>query len=866
MVRTDSLLRIEDLTFTYPDQPRPAIAEVSLTVERGELVVLCGPSGCGKTTLLRSLKPMLAPCGTIRGRLLWEGVPMGGLTQREQARRIGFVSQAPGDQVVTDKVWHELAFGLESLGYETPVIRRRVAEMAAFFGMEDWFRRDTASLSGGQQQLLNLAAAMVTEPDLLLLDEPTGQLDPIAAADFLALLGRINRELGTTVLLAEHRLEEALPLAHRAVVLDGGRVLCQGAPGAVGEALRASGHRMFAAMPAAMRVWAGSGDASPCPVTVGEGRSWLARRARRVPLRPLPPEAAHPHGEAAGELAGVWFRYGPQGGDVLRGLDLTVHRGELLALLGGNGAGKTTALRLLASLERPDRGEVRLHASVGLLPQDPRALFTKNTVGEELAAGGDDGAMAALCGLTELLDRHPYDLSGGEQQRLALGRVLLTGADLLLLDEPTKGLDSAAKETLGRVLETVLARGAAVLLVSHDVEFCARYAHRCALLFDGAVAAEGTPRAFFSGNRFYTTAANRIARDWAPQAVTVEDAAALCGGDAEPPEAEPAAPTPASQKTREKEPTLPRWRRRVAGFAAAAAAVLLLRAASVTDLTALVRENGPMGLSGEQGRLLLALGAVLAVLCAAAGRGRAAPELRRRPFTRRSALILLGTAALTAVTAAAGFAVLGTRRYLFLALLVLLEGTVPFLLAFENRRPPAREIAVTAVLCALGVAGRAAFFMLPQCKPVLALTILAGVSLGGETGFLVGAVTMLVSNLLYGQGPWTPWQMFAMGLCGALAGAVFARRRPGRLALCFFGAVCAIVIYGGIMNPASALLWAEPISWRLLAACYISGFPMDCVHAAATWAFLWLGAEPMLEKLERVKSKYGVGQQAGKGR
>ena len=302
-------LNIDNFSFAYPGQEQAALRGVSLTVGRSEFLVLCGPSGCGKSTLLRQLKPAIAPHGERLGQILLDGQPLESLSQADSSRRIGFVQQNVDNQLVTDKAWHELAFGLESLGYETPVIRRRVAEMASFFGIEDWFYRDVASLSGGQKQMLNLASVMVMQPDLLILDEPTSQLDPIAASEFLSVLGKINRELGTTVLLCEHRLEEAFALCSRAAVLDHGTLLCAGKPAEIGETLRTSGHDMFLAMPAAMRVWGAIDSGAACPVSVSEGRNWLEAYAASHPLRPLPPEQAAPvspqdHGRAEGRDLG----------------------------------------------------------------------------------------------------------------------------------------------------------------------------------------------------------------------------------------------------------------------------------------------------------------------------------------------------------------------------------------------------------------------------------------------------------------------------------------------------------------------------------------------------------------------------------
>ena len=864
---------LRHLSFTYPGQTRPALSDVSLSVEQGAFLVVCGASGCGKTTLLRQLKPALSPHGRRDGEILFEGLPLEELDRRAAAGRIGFVQQSPDSQIVTDRVWHELAFGLESLGWDTPSIRSRVAEMAAFFGIEDWFYRDTASLSGGQKQLLNLAAVMVTQPAALILDEPTAQLDPIAASDFLAMLGKIHRELGTTVILTEHRLEEVFPLATEAAVLDRGRLICTGTPREAGMALRDRGHAMFLAMPAAMRVWAAADTDANCPVTVREGRDWLKEFQSAHPLHPVPETPEPPAGETVLSAGKLWFRYEQNGADVVKGLSLTVGRGELLALLGGNGAGKTTALKLLSGLLTPQRGEVCCHGTIALLPQDPQALFVKNTVREELAEtleelpltdterGGRTARMVRLCRLEGLLDRHPYDLSGGEQQRTALAKVLLTEPDLLLLDEPTKGLDAAFKQALGEILQSLRRQGTAILMVSHDVEFCARYAGRCALFFDGGVVTEGPPRDFFSGNSFYTTAANRMARPLLPRAVTPEDLILACGGVLPPPPECPpetdgsgfaAAPETVGRPAKK----LPRWRKYLAVVSGLAALAVLLRTAASGGLTP---ESGPS--VGQYAAFLLPL--LVLALCV---RRPAAPMPRpperageRRP-SRRSVLAAGGVLLLIPLTLLAGQVLYNGRKYYFIALLILLEAMLPFFLLFEGRRPRARELAVMAVLCAIGAAGRAAFFMLPQCKPVMALTILAGTSLGGQTGFLVGAVTMLTSNILFGQGPWTPWQMFAMGFTGFLAGVLFHRgplpRSRGVLSV--FGALSAVVIYGGIMNPAAALLWAGTLDARLLLAYYLSGLPMDCVQAAATALFLWFAAEPMLEKLDRVKTKYGL--------
>lgn len=871
---------VRALSFSYPGASQRALDGVELTLRKGDLMVLCGPSGCGKTTLLRQLKSVLAPHGEKTGQILFEGRPLDELSQREQAERIGFVGQSPENQLVTDKVWHELAFGLESLGLPTPVIRRRVAEMASFFGIQGWFRRDVAQLSGGQKQLLVLASVMALQPSVLILDEPTSQLDPIAASDFLSTLGRLNRELGVTVLLSEHRLEEALPLAASVTVMDSGKTLCEGEPSRVCEALAELGHPMLSAMPTPARVWGGIGLPPPCPVTVREGRTLLARLAGQRSLSPLPPPEPRPAGPNVLRVKDAWFRYEKDGPDVLRGLELTVGRGEFFALLGGNGTGKSTTLRLLAGFAHPYRGQVERVGRAALLPQEPQALFLKSTLRADLLDALADASLSQeeqkarmdwaveLCRLESLLERHPYDLSGGEKQRAALAKLLLTRPEILLLDEPTRGLDGGFKARLAEILSALSSQGVTIVMVSHDIEFCAQYAHRCALFFDGNVVTQGPPGEFFSGNNFYTTAANRMARDILPQAVTAQDIILACGGHISP--QVPLSPPPPSTTSPVAEQPSERPKRRswlrLAGAVLAAGVwiPLLLKLLGVIDLGFLSRLGlGRLARNQAALSLLFCAALFLFVLCLGRRAGRKLPPPARPPKRPASLWARLGTLCallLLPVTLFVGVWYLPSKNYYIVALLVLLEAMTPFFLLFEGRRPQARELVLLAVLCAIGVAGRAAFFMLPQFKPVLAFTVIVGVAFGGETGFLVGAVTMLCSNMMFSQGPWTPWQMFAMGLVGLLAG-LFARMGllgRSRLGLCLFGALSALVVYGGIMNPASLLVWSREISWPLIASYYLTGLPMDCVHAAATWLFLWFTAQPLLEKLERVKAKYAL--------
>lgn len=536
-------IAIQDLNFSYADSEKVGLQQINLSVEQGEYVVLCGESGSGKTTLLRHLKTVLTPYGKRSGSILINGRSLSSLDNREQAAMIGFVMQDPDDQIVADKVWHELAFGLESLGVEQKTMRLRVGEMASYFGIQSWFHRSVAELSGGQKQLLNLAAIMAMQPEILILDEPTSQLDPIAASDFLNTVKKINRDLGITILITEHRLEEVYPSADRVVVMERGRILADGPPRQVGRFLHTEHRELFSALPAPARIFYGSGAEGTCPLTVREGRTWLTEAFPQgeLPFRePEYREAALSEVPAV-RLKDLWFRYEKDSPDILRGVEMEVPQGSLYALVGGNGTGKSTLLRALCGICRAYRGKTELFGKplkkysakdlfrgcITLLPQDPKSLFAKKTVKEELeemeSTAEDRQAMATLCRITELLEQHPYDLSGGEQQRVALAKVLLTRPRLLLLDEPTKGLDGGFKKVFAGILRQLKGQGMTVLMVSHDVEFCAEYADLVSMFFDGQILTTARARSFFGQNSFYTTSANRMSRCRFTNAVTVGD-------------------------------------------------------------------------------------------------------------------------------------------------------------------------------------------------------------------------------------------------------------------------------------------------------------------------------------------------------
>ena len=817
--------KIENLSFIYPARCDKALKNINLTINQGEFVLLCGRSGCGKTTLLRLLKSTLAPYGEISGNIYFNGKHLTDCDTKEQASGIGFVMQNPDNQIVTDKVWHELAFGLESLGYKQTEIRTRVSEMASFFGIQNWFYKKVTELSGGQKQLLNLASVMVMQPSVLILDEPTSQLDPIAAGEFLKTLEKINRELGTTVILTEHRFEDAFPMADRIIVMDDGKIIADSTPEKVGKILKYQNHDMYKALPTPIKVHGSVENSLPCPLTVRDGRMWLHEYSKENILNAdiIPKDKTQDNSDIVIEIKDAWFRYEKDLPDIVKGFNLSVNKGELFCLVGGNGTGKTTALSLISGLNTPYRGDVKIKGQsiskiknlydglLGVLPQNPQSVFVKKTVYLDLMEILSEKKLtkeekeqkvhniSVLCRIENLLESHPYDLSGGEQQRAALAKILLMEPEILLLDEPTKGMDAHFKEEFADILNDIKANGVTILMVSHDIEFCAEFADRCALVFDGSITSVDTPREFFKGKNFYTTSANRMARTCLSDAVLAEDIILACGGNVEKRE----------------------------------------RQSRDIKLHKVEGENKQQKDIGKQ--------------------VTQTPKSDRK-LTKRTLMATFLILLLIPLTIYMCDFFFGNRKYYFISLLIILETMIPFCMVFESRKPKARELIVISVLCTIAVSGRAVFFMLPQFKPVVALVIIAGVAFGGETGFLVGAVSGFVSNFFSGQGPWTPWQMFAFGIIGFIAGILSKKGflRKTKASLCIFGFLSTFIIYGGIMNPASIIMWQNKITWEMIVSAYVAGMSFDLIHSLGTVFFLWFISRPMIEKLERIKVKYGL--------
>lgn len=871
--------QIKNVSFAYPNREQDTLKNIDLSINSGEFVTLCGKSGCGKTTLLRLLKPTISPFGDLRGEILFNDEPLNKINDREQTSKIGFVMQNPDNQIVTDKVWHEIAFGPESLGYSTPQIRTRVSEMASFFGIENWFYKKTSELSGGQKQLLNLASVMVMQPEVLILDEPTSQLDPIAASEFIKTLQKINDELGTTIILTEHRIEEAFAISDRVIVMDNGEIIADDVPKNIGKILKSKNHDMFEALPVPVRVFCSVDDEKECPLTIRQGKTRLFEYSKAHEFNSdAIPKDREITGEAVIEVKDAYFRYEKDLNDVVKGLNLTVHKGEIFALLGGNGTGKTTALSLVSGLNTPQRGTIYINGCeisriqglydglLGVLPQNPQSLFARKTVYLDLFDMTDKSLSkserercvaeaATLCRLENLLEYHPYDLSGGEQQRTALAMVLLKKPQILILDEPTKGMDSHFKNIFADILKDLKRGGATIFMVSHDIEFCAEYADRCALFFDGSVTSVQPSRKFFKGNSFYTTSANRMARPLIPDAVLADDIIIAMNGEIK----------QRSEKNRlnyeVKKPTAKENKKQKLPLKRIVLGIIFL----LGMLGCIMVESvGKISFYGSDFvfRAAEIIMAGLSLSCFFKPKEFHVEEFRSkdRKLNKRTLIATLFVLIAIPLTIYLGIYCLGDRKYYFISLLIILETLLPFFMVFEKRKPRSREIVIISVLCAVAVAGRTAFAMFPEFKPTVAIVIITGLCFGGETGFLVGAVTAFVSNFFFGQGPWTPWQMFALGIIGFIAGVLFKKGflRRTKVSVAVFGFLITLILYGCIMNFASVVMMTKAPSWDMIKSAFVLGLPFDLIHAISTAFFLWFIAEPMIEKLERVKIKYGL--------
>ena len=528
------MLEIKQLSFAYPGQ-EDMLRDINLTIKQGEFVVLCGVSGSGKTTLLRQMKPEIRPFGQRTGTITVGGKDVEEMDAKESAITIGYVSQNAENQIVTDKVWHELAFGLENLGVEEGKIRNRVAEMASFFGMNGWFHQSVNELSGGQKQKLCLASVLVMQPDYILLDEPVSKLDPISAYEFLQLLSRIHRELNTTIILTEHNLRDVFYFADRILCMDAGRIISDGSPYEVIN--RMAERSIFPSLPIEIQVAYHQGFHQK--LAAGEHfKEVFRQRYRPVEVKKEKEQSISRfsfwkrnriHEEPVLTLKNIYYSYDGKR-EVLKDVSLKITAGESVAVLGANGCGKSTLLGIMAGLIEKYQGKRDCSKKVTLLTQDVQTLFVKKTVKEDLAllSSPREAEMIEAFGLEPFLEKHPYDLSGGEQQLVAIAKIFMTDADIYLLDEPTKGIDCVLKEKAAEMIQKERERGKTFVIVSHDIEFCARNTNQVLMLFDGETMGRGETRTVLLSNAFYTTALKRLLGKDYPDVLLEEDVERYC--------------------------------------------------------------------------------------------------------------------------------------------------------------------------------------------------------------------------------------------------------------------------------------------------------------------------------------------------
>lgn len=543
------LLRMENVGFRYEGSSSPVLKDISFEVKRGDFLVVIGASGSGKSTLLRLLKRELVTNGEIKGKVYFEDQSINKLSDHESASKIGYVMQDPDAQIVTDKVWSELAFGLENIGVPRDVIRSRIGEMANYFGIHNWYQKDVADLSGGQKQLLNLASILVMQPEIVVLDEPTAQLDPIASLDFLRTLQRINTELNTTIIMAEHYLEEVFGMADNILIINDGTKEFYGSPFEAANLLLRDDKR-GESLPNPIRLHHLIENKGKMAFTISDGIQMMNNQFGS--LKPLEQTVELKDSDTSKQiiisLKHVSFKYGRLESDILHDVTLDIYKGEIFSVLGGNGAGKSTLMKVMSGLALPYQGKVKIDGKkvkpksndfvyghdVAYLPQQPLSMFVKESVKADyesfLKTMGYTNIEESINGIadwfniTHLLEQHPYDLSGGELQLVALGKVLLLNPDVIFLDEPTKGVDIQNKNKIAHLLKEFSNKGKTVIIVTHDVDFSAKISDRCGLFFDRQMISISDPLTFFSNNYFYTTPINKMVKAYLPKVVTYDQA------------------------------------------------------------------------------------------------------------------------------------------------------------------------------------------------------------------------------------------------------------------------------------------------------------------------------------------------------
>ena len=603
-----ALIEFKDFSFSYlnsdgSESQSKSLDSINLEIDYGDFVLLCGPSGCGKTTLLTNLKKELMPAGRRSGEIKFNGTRIQDLDDLSSACDIGYLFQNPDSQIVTDTVIQEIAFPLENIGLPTEEIRNRISEIVAFFGINDILHKNVNELSGGQKQLVNLCSLLVLRPEVLLLDEPMSQLDPIASYEFLSIVRRLNEEFSITVVMSEHKADSIFPFIDKAVFLKKGKIeFVDNAHNICSEVIDDEIFENY--LPVVTKIYNSLSVKYPSliklntPLSIREGRRCLntihddlikisdgAINSDNSSSTNTHHTSKKYHSEeksgildkisfsrnkdALIRMKGIYFAYEKEN-LILKNVDFDLNDGDFVSLIGGNGVGKSTFLQLLVGILKPIKGKLKYRKGVRLayVHQNPMIHFSKDNVREEflesiiesnLLDGSDvdfskeiyenllklskeefiesdvlnslkfDSIgfkfkdLIEFFGISELIDKHPYDCSGGEQQKIVIVKALLQNTDVLVLDEPTKGLDPISSKALAEILNSLRDNGLTILMTSHDLDFVANNCKRCLMLFDKDIQIDDNPKVIFAENNFYTTFVNRMVKDYVPEIVTLDD-------------------------------------------------------------------------------------------------------------------------------------------------------------------------------------------------------------------------------------------------------------------------------------------------------------------------------------------------------
>lgn len=534
------LFKVENLTYYYPGSEKAALRDINLEIEEGDFILVVSGSGSGKSSLARVLAGLIPDFygGRIGGKVIFKGKDIKKMDRRKLAREVGMVFQDPEKQIVQTCVEAEIAFGLENLGLCPKEMLRRVAEVVSFMDLAPIMESFTANLSGGQKQKLALASVLAMQPHVLILDEPTSQLDPVSAEDILNLAKRLNEEMGFTVILIEQRLERCFHLADRILLMERGEIVCDGR---AREVAREAIKRDMPFVPPVARFFAGL-NFPAAPVTVKEGRKLLRSCLKENNFAGKTQSGLCCKNVHAGDLRGqksvvslknVWFTY-PGGQEVLKGVSLDLKEGEFVAVLGENGAGKSTLLKHMTGMLKPGRGSVQvlgkdiskdgfkgIRRFTAYLSQNPNDYLFQDTVEDELLFTLKNFGLEDRSAVDEMLEKfhlaryrktNPRDLSSGERQRVALASVLVTGPRLIILDEPTRGVDFRLKAELGRFLQKETEKGGTVIVVTHDVEFAAEFAARTVMMFAGRIVSDGEKHEVLGRSVYYSPQIGKMCR------------------------------------------------------------------------------------------------------------------------------------------------------------------------------------------------------------------------------------------------------------------------------------------------------------------------------------------------------------------